>query len=112
MNIRDLIPSPVGRETFRRDRLRFVPEASGCYALATFQGTVLYIGLTNNLKRRMAEHLDNPEKTAETPLGRPVLFHWIEGENMNQIERTWMNIHIQHEGRQPLLNKIYSPVSI
>jgi hypothetical protein len=111
MNITELIPRPAECETFRRDRMRYIPEESGCYVLATFLGVVLYIGLTNNLRRRMGEHLDNPQKTAETPLGRAVLFHWALGENTNQIERTWMNLHIQNEGAMPLLNKVYSPVS-
>lgn len=112
MNIRELVPQPLGCETFRRNRLRYIPEVSGCYALATFSGVVLYIGLSNNLRRRMGDHLDNPEKTKQTVFGRAVLFHWTTGENTNQIERTWLNIHSQHEGVYPVLNKIYSPISV
>jgi hypothetical protein len=41
-----------------------------------------------------------------------VLFHWVETKDINTVERTWMNIHIQHEGTLPPLNKAYSPVSI
>jgi hypothetical protein len=40
-----------------------------------------------------------------------VLFHWLETNDINTVERTWMNIHIQHEGTLPPLNKVYSPVS-
>ena len=109
MKITDLIPGPVQYETFRRSRERFVPEKSGCYVLTTFSRDVLYIGLTNNLRRRMNEHLDNPDKTGETTLGRAVLFYWFESDELNKIERTWLNIHIQHEGAIPVLNKIYSP---
>lgn len=109
MKITDLIPGPVQCETFRRSRERFVPEKSGCYVLTTFSKDVLYIGLTNNLRRRMNEHLDNPNKTGETSLGRAVLFYWLESNELNKIERTWLNIHIQHEGAIPILNKIYSP---
>ena len=57
----------------------------------------------------MNEHLDNPEKTNTTKLGRAVIFHWIESNDVNKIERTWLNIHIQNEGCYPELNKIYSP---
>jgi hypothetical protein len=112
MNIAELIPRPASTETFRRNRQRFVPAEPGCYALTTFLGVVLYIGLSVNLQRRMGEHLDSPEKTKETPLGRAVLFHWTEGANTNQIEHTWLNIHIQQEGTLPILNKIYSPTSV
>ncbi len=31
---------------------------------------------------------------------------------MSKIERTWMNIHIQNEGKRPVLNKVDSPISI
>jgi hypothetical protein len=111
MNIGELVPQPQESETFRRNRCRYVPESAGCYVLTTFLREVLYIGLTNNLRRRMNEHLDNPHKTAETATGRAVLFHWIANEGTNKIERTWLNIHIQNEGRLPVLNNIYSPVS-
>jgi excinuclease UvrABC nuclease subunit len=109
MNISALVPQPQERETFRRHRLRYIPEASGCYALTTFSQVVLYIGLTDNFRRRMKEHLDNSNKTRETTSGRAVFFYWIVSEERNRIERTWQNIHIQHEGALPELNKIYSP---
>jgi len=52
---------------------------------------------------------DDPIKIGETRLGRAVLFHWIESEDTNKIERTWMNTHMVHEGSLPILNKVYSP---
>lgn len=80
--------------------------------LATFSKVVLYIGLTNNLRRRMNEHLDNPEKTSGTENGRAVFFFWIESDEVHKIERTWMNIHNLSEGGLPEFNKIFSPTSI
>ena len=68
--------------------------------------------LSTNLRRRINDHLDNEQKTSPTVNGRAVLFCWIESKDINKIERTWLNIHIQHEGAIPVLNKIYSPVSI
>ncbi|HEX4081142.1 MAG TPA: GIY-YIG nuclease family protein [Rhizomicrobium sp.] len=109
MNITDLVPKPTCQDAFRRSRERFVPEASGCYALATFSGVVLYIGLSRNLRRRMNAHLDNPRKVSETEFGRAVRFCWIETTEMNKVERTWMNIHLQFEGRLPILNSVFSP---
>jgi hypothetical protein len=79
--------------------------------LTTFEKLVLYVGLATNLRRRMNEHLDSPEKTRATEKGRSVLFHWLETPDINKVERTWLNIHVQHEGAYPPLNKIYSPVS-
>ncbi len=79
--------------------------------MTSFAKVVLYIGLTNNLRRRMNNHLDSPKKTGGTKIGRAVLFFWIESADTNKIERTWMNIHIQCEGSLPELNSVYSPTS-
>jgi hypothetical protein len=111
MNVEELVPQPTHCETFKRSRERFIPEKPGCYVLTTFSKSVLYVGLTNNLRKRMNDHLDSPTKTGETKLGRAVLFFWIESADTNKIERTWMNIHIQCEGSLPELNSMYSPTS-
>jgi len=111
MNTDRLIPQPLCWEMFRRSQQRFVPEMPGCYVLTTISRMVLYIGLTENLRRRMSEHLDSSEKTAETVLGRAVLFFWLETRETQRVERTWMNTHIEHEGALPLLNKVYSPTA-
>jgi predicted GIY-YIG superfamily endonuclease len=71
---------------------------------------VLYVGLADNLRRRMRQHLSTPEKTKETPAGRAVLFYWIESAEIHAIERAWMNTHIEHEGALPELNAVFSPV--
>ena len=111
MNVTELVPPPSDKESFKRNRCRYVPEQSGCYVLTTFLNEVLYIGLADNLRRRMKQHLDSVEKTSETVAGRAVWFHWVVSPDTNKTERTWMNIHIQHEGSLPLLNKVYSPTS-
>jgi excinuclease UvrABC nuclease subunit len=110
MNVDFLVPKPTKFEPFRRSQEKFVPDSSGCYALTTFKREILYIGLSNNIRRRMDQHLDNADKTRLTENGRAVFFYWIESDETNKIERTWMNIHLQHEGIIPILNKIYSPI--
>jgi GIY-YIG catalytic domain len=112
MKVSELIPEPQHREGFLRNRERFVSEKSGCYALTTFEGVVLYVGLASNVRKRMNDHLDSPIKTRETPLGRAVWFCWIECEELEKVERTWMNIHMNAEGALPILNSVYSPVAI
>jgi predicted GIY-YIG superfamily endonuclease len=113
MNISTLNPLPTRCESFKRNRERFVPSKSGCYVLTNFSKDVLYLGLTVNLRRRMNEHLDDCEKTCETELGRAVLFFWLElnANDLNKVERTWQNIHIQHEGKLPTLSEVFSPTS-
>lgn len=112
MNVSELVPQPQGCESFLRSRCGFVPETPGCYALTTFENVVLYVGLATSLRKRMNDHLESPEKTRGTEKGRAILFYWLETIDINTVERTWMNIHIQHEGTLPFLNKVYSPVSI
>ena len=109
MNVTELLPQPPDREVFKRYRERFVPDAAGCYVLTTYAGVVLYVGLAEDLRRRMNNHLDDLVKTSPTELGKAFWLHWIESPDTNKIERTWMNIHIQHEGALPFLNTIYSP---
>ncbi len=111
MNVRSLSPLPTAQEAFQRSRLRFLPEGSGCYVLSTFDGTVLYVGLSVSLRRRMNEHLDDAKKTSVTAAGRAVLIHWLEHQDVARVERTWMNIHIENEGKMPVLNGVFSPVS-
>ncbi len=84
-------------------------EKCGCYVLTTFSGVILYVGLADNLRRRMNNHLNDPIKSGETKVGRAILFHWIESEDTNKIERTWMNTHVVHEGALPILNTVSSP---
>ncbi|MDP3369615.1 MAG: GIY-YIG nuclease family protein [Brevundimonas sp.] len=112
MKIDALVPRPSASEPFRRDRQKFIPSAAGCYVLTTFGGDVLYVGLAVDIQRRMGQHLDTPAKRAPTPLGRAVVFHWLLCADLEKVERTWMNTHIQHEGRLPHLNGAYSPISV
>lgn len=112
MIVDDLIPQPKNVEPFKRARLRFVPERSGCYVLASFSQVILYVGLATSLRSRMINHLDSPEKTEETKFGRATLFFWLETSDLNKVERSWMNVHIQREGKLPILNTSYSPVRV
>ncbi len=107
-----LVPLPSTRRRFRLAEQKFVPALSGCYVLTTFEEDVLYVGLAVDLRRRMGEHLEDPLKTATTPFGRAFWFYWVETANRNQVERTWMNIHVSHEGRYPVLNRMYSPTAV
>src|ERR1019366_3943540 len=113
MTVDKLVPSPLSsREAFRHNCLKFVPEGPGCYVLTTFGNVVLYVGQAVNIRKRMNDHLDNPLKTAETPLGRAIFIYWLEYDDIGKLERTWLNTHIEHEGALPILNRVYSPISV
>ena len=109
MKVNQLRPAVTHCELFARNKSKFVPESAGCYVLSTSDDIVLYVGLATSLCRRMLQHLDAPEKTTPTEKGRAVKFHWLETSDINRVERTWLNIHVHHEGSYPILNKVYSP---
>lgn len=109
MKVDQLDPAISKWEPFSLSRSKFVPTTAGCYVLSTFEETVLYVGLAGDLHRRFMQHLENPGKTKATTYGRATKFYWLETLDTNRVERTWLNIHVHHEGRFPILNKVYSP---
>jgi hypothetical protein len=90
MKIAELSPRPMEKEPFRRNSMHFVTEDAGCYALAIFNEDILYVGLAKNLRRRMGQHLDSPEKVNATDHGRAIWFFWLMCDDLNKVERTWM----------------------
>jgi hypothetical protein len=111
LNVKSLVPPPTTREPFLASRLRFIPTAAGSYVLTTFAGAILYIGLTDNLRRRVKEHLDSKDKTRLTDNGRAIFFYWRENSTTARIERTWLNMYSLVHGRLPVLNRADSPIS-
>ena len=111
MKVGELRPQPTSSQPFRRDKTMFVPETSGCYALAALDGTILYLGLATKLRARMEQHLDSPEKRGVTPLGRAAGFYWHEATALEAIERGWLNAFQSRTGNWPLMNKVASPLS-
>jgi hypothetical protein len=111
MKVSELIPLPTEKEPFRRSAMRFATEEPGCYALTTFDQEILYVGLASNLRRRMSQHLDTPEKVGATDYGRAIWFYWHRCKDLNKVERSWMNAYVLQHGVLPVLNKVYSGVS-
>lgn len=112
MRVEQLIPKVSERVQFSLKHRKFVPKSSGCYVLTTFEGEVLYVGLTDNLHRRFFEHRENKEKCNPTKLGLAFWFYYLVSDEreINRIERGWLNLHISLHGSFPILNKVHSPV--
>ena len=113
MKVSELVPSPTGKVTFKLSSFKLVPKVAGCYVLTTFEDYILYIGLTENLFDRFQQHLDNPEKTSPTKEGKSIWFYYLPYSSVNlpKLERTWLNQFSSNNGRQPILNKMSSPIS-
>ncbi len=112
MNVKELVPGVSIRVQFNLRFHKFVPVETGCYVLTDFEGEVLYVGLTEDLHRRFAEHRDNKEKRNLTTRGTAFWFYYLpcDRKETNRIERTWLNQHLALHGVLPILNKINSPV--
>lgn len=112
MNAAGLMPPPTAKILFRLSSFRQVPQGPGCYVLTTSEGMVLYIGLAVNIATRFQQHLESPEKTNATEQGRAFWFHWrdYDIQNLNKLERSWLNQFVSIHGCRPTLNKMDSPV--
>jgi hypothetical protein len=113
MQVDQLIPKPDQRTRFAWSHHITVPDKPGCYALATYRGDVLYVGLaTESIRSRMGSHLDAEAKRKGTDLGAPFWFDYLV-ENSTKVaalERGWMNQAMLTDGKMPALNKVYSPL--
>ena len=90
-----------------------MPEEPGCYALVTYAGDVLYVGLaTTSIRSRIESHLDTPLKRRGADSGVPFWVYYLVrlAAEVGPIERGWMNGAILEDGEMPPLNRIYSPL--
>ncbi len=113
MKVTALHPVPDRRTQFAWSHHVTVPEQPGCYALVSYAGDVLYVGLaTASIRDRMGIHLDGPEKRKAGPAGVPFWFYYFlrSAVDVGAVERGWMNQAIMADGTLPLLNRIYSPL--
>lgn len=112
MNISELNPMPTGKVQFGLKSKKLVPIVSGCYALVTFDGFVLYVGLATSLASRFIQHCETKEKCDPTPDGKAFWFYFLEVESkeLNRVERTWQQQFFAIHGRRPILNKVDSPM--
>ena len=113
MKVDRLRPRPNQKTQFAWSHHVSVPEQPGCYALVTYEGDVLYVGLaTTSVRDRMGVHLDTREKRTAGVRGAAFWLYYIlcEPADVNSIERGWMNQAVLEDGIRPLLNKIDSPL--
>ena len=113
MRVERLFPAPDQRTRFAWSHHITVPDQSGCYVLATYDGDVLYVGLsTTSIRNRMGFHLDTPSKRSGSDLGVPFWFFYTgrPATEVGPIERGWMNQSILEDGQIPPLNQVFSPI--
>ena len=113
MIVSELTPIPGHKFRFNFESFKLIPKHAGCYVISSHDNMILYIGLAVNLNSRFMQHLNNPEKTSPTTEGKPIWFYYLEYDqnNLNVLERSWMNQYSARYGRRPILNKKDSPIS-
>lgn len=87
-------------------------EASGCYVICTFDGTILYIGQSRNINQRVRQHLDDESKSARTPWGVAQWLHYrlCPEADLDQLESAWVTqFKMKNRGNLPHFNKLHPP---
>lgn len=107
MKVTALLAPMSGRVPFRRSELVRAPREPGCYALASIEDDVVYVGQSERLQRRMEQHLDDPRMNAQTPFGLPVWFYYmlLPDERLVQYETQLLVRFKAIEGHLPSLNR-------
>ena len=107
MKVADLEPAMDARVSFDARFGVHVPDSPGCYILSSIYNDVLYIGETNNLRRRIGEHLDDPRMTRRTPEGLASWFHYRElpDDKTYPTEQFMLLQHRYKVGGRPALNR-------
>jgi excinuclease UvrABC nuclease subunit len=107
-----LVPAADQRVRFALTDRRRVPEMPGCYALASFDEEILYVGLAKSLRRRFCEHREDNSKRQTVEGVKAAWFHFTlcTESKMMRIERGWMNLYKSLHDQLPPMNKVYSPV--
>lgn len=115
MTFAQLKPTPISKNYFDRCGSNQIPRVSGCYALCRSDGLIFYIGQSRNIRSRIKQHLQNPQKTKRTEFGTPSVVWFLEypKEKLNSLENTWIQSYKNaHCGKLPLLNKVDAPIGI
>ena len=96
------------RVVFSRRSDAFTPPVAGCYCFANIHDDVLYIGQTDNLQRRLGQHLGDPRMTSRTDLGLVSWFYYIElpERDLRVTEQRLVSDYKFREGSLPPLNRM------
>ena len=96
------------RVPFRLSDSIRVSESSGCYALTNIYDDVLYIGQSENLQRRMEQHLADARMTTATQMGLPSWFYWVPvvHSELRPLESQLLLQFKATEGKLPPLNRV------
>ena len=107
MKLRELDPAMLNRVVFNRRELTDAPESSGCYVLATIDDEILYIGRTVNLRTRLGQHLNDPDKQQADGVATSWFYYReLPETQLSGVESGLLARHYYAESRRPPMNAI------
>lgn len=112
MFVSSLTPEIGDKAEFSYSALRDIPEESGCYVLTTYDGTILYIGQSINVCRRIEQHLDKDDKRKKTPWGVAFWAYYAlcPAIELDALEGGWVyQYRMREKGNLPFFNKVMPP---
>lgn len=112
MQISSLTPPTTDQCLFSRASLGSIADEAGCYVICAFDGTILYIGQSQNINQRVRQHLDDGSKSVRTPWGVAQWLHYrlCRKADLDQLESAWVSqFTMQNGGDLPYFNKVHPP---
>lgn len=104
MKVNELVPHLAASVSFDHNGASGVPAASGCYALVSASGNVLYLGQSGNMRERFGDHVNDPDKRRSTPDGRATRFHYKALADRQRTEESLLAQFRARERRLPYLH--------
>ena len=108
----DLDPPTTERQPFTLASLGRIRGGPGCYALASSDGTILYIGQAQDIPSRLSQHLADDSKSGFTPSGKAQWVQWrfCAASDISDLESWWITQYkLANGGALPYFNKVNPP---
>lgn len=112
MLVSRLIPNTNSRSLFEWSSAMLVPDAPGCYTLATHDDIIVYVGQATNLNRRLRDHLASDDKRSRTRWGYARWFSYrlCDASELSQLENAWVQqFKLANRGSLPTFNQVEPP---
>ena len=108
MKLRELAQVGWHKIGFRSGFLVNAPETPGCYVIANIYEEILYIGKAANIRRRMSNHLGDPNKQQAGSFGASSWFFYkrVPANETDATEQRLLSAYKFNEGVLPPLNII------
>ena len=110
MNIASIPNKSFHKVQYDFSHVKYLPQDCAVYFMTYYNGNILYIGSSKNLRRRVHQHLVS-YRFSNTSIN--IVVYWVYFLKVDSYlfaqERGFMNYYILQNGCLPYYNKIYPP---